>query len=962
MGIDNRENNTIYNMNNETEIKFEHDKYMAIASLTVGLLFEYDVNTDTMVNIIMDNGTVQKAVSVSDFSVNAYTTDFFSDEDESAVRALISQLRSDRLNIQAEIRTLAYDRQHYEWYHLNGVRVVTEDGIRNVVVGHIVNVEYEKQIEQEEKERALKDVLTGLYNREAASKKIEQCIISRKGKEIEAFFLVDIEKISEINKTLGKIFADEVIRNVASDIKKAFYTSDILGRVGVGRFAVFMRDAGGLNNIMNKAEQLRVIIDNTYVGEMHQGMKGTVGVVVAPIEGSSFEELLEKAEKAMLYAREHSSNGIEIYDRTKKNIYSELYDMNLQGGNETVPMDYNGGSGGDSIIRLAFKLIEDTKDAVSAVNMLLRRMAHWLNVPCVNIVETTDKPYSLQTMYEFCSDERFCDLGTVRTMTKNRFDRLLNLYSIHQGMYIKDKKTELGGDMYMAELLEQRGAKAVAQCAFYENGQFAGCVNFVDSQERVWNPDELNIISVLTSIIFSYMLKMRALEKTKEEIERFNSYDITTGLMRFDPFRQNAEKSIINGESNRYVVVYSDVYNFKYINEHYGYDTGDIILKKFADYIMQDSTAESYACRIVSDNFIIFAPWHGDEGDEMDKKQTELFLNRVKMRNAEFADIVHELYPDSNITISSGICVFDRRKTSFMKAVSFANIARKLAKKPGQDSCIMYTEQLGQDVMRRAAYLSEVRTAIDRREFIVHFQPKVDIDGGRIVGAEALVRWKKPDGTIIYPGEFIPVLEETKMIKDVDFYVYEEVFKHLRACIDSGKKVVPISINVPRMHFMDRTELCSRLQQLIDKYQVPPELIEIEITEDLLAKDIDGVVEIINEIRKAGIKVSIDDFGAGYSSFNVLRKVPLDVLKLDKAFLDDIDSADKEDVVISGLIDMSKRMGLKVLCEGVECAEQVDFLANAGCDMIQGYYFSKPVDVSEFDEMLKKGVISTAKK
>ena len=777
MKRDDGDNNIIYNADNDAEVRFEHDKYMAIAALSVGLLFEYDVNTDTMVNIVMNNGSVQKAVSISDFSVNAYMSEIFCDEDETAVRKFVSELRSDMQKVQAEIRTFAKERQRYEWYNISGLRVVSEDGSRNVVVGRIVNIEYEKQT--------------------------EQCT------------------------------------------------------------------------------------------------------------------------------------------------------------EESDSMDFSGGSSGDSIIRVAFKLIEETKDAVSAVNMLLRRMARWLDVPCVSIIETTDKPYTLQTMYEYCSDEQFGDLGAVRTMTKSRFDRLLNLYSIHQGMYIKDKKTESGSDMYMAEELEHRGARAVAQCAFYENGQFVGCMNFVDSKERIWHPDELNIISVLTSIIFSYMLKMRTLEKTKEEVERFNFYDSTTGLMRFDRFRQTAEKFIMNGKRNRYVVVYSDIYNFKYINEHYGYDTGDLILKRFAEHIMQDSTSESAACRIVSDNFIIFAPWRNEEEGEGENSSTNLFLDRIKMRNSEFADIVHELYPESNITITSGMCVFDRRSTSFMKAVSLANIARKQAKRPGEDSCVLYTEEMGQDVMRRAAYLSEVRMALDRREFVVHFQPKVDVDGGRIVGAEALVRWKKPDGTIIYPGEFIPVLENTKMIKDVDFYVYEEVFRYLRDCINSGRRVVPISVNVSRIHFMDRTELCSRLKQLIARYQVPPEFIEIELTEDLLAEDIDGVVEVINAIRKMGIKVSMDDFGSGYSSFNVLKRIPLDVLKLDKAFMDDIDSADKEDIIISSLIDMSKRMGLKVLCEGVENAEQVDFLANAGCDMIQGYFFSKPVDISDFDEMLKNETVNT---
>lgn len=936
---------------NNAEIRFEHDKYMAIASMTLEMLFEYDVDTDTMTNTIMNDGKVWKAINITDFSVNAYSSGFFSDEDEPALRAFIADMRSDKQELQTEIRTFSKNRQRYEWYSINGTRIVAEDGSRNVVVGRVVNIEYEKQLKQEEKEKALRDAVTGLYTAEAAAKKIEQCIISRKGKEVEAFFLVDIEGIKEINDKLGTIFADEVIRNVSADIKKAFYSTDILGRIGTGRFAALMRDAGGLDNIMKKAQQLKCILQDAYMGEIHQNMKGTVGVVVAPIEGSSFDELYEKAEKAMLYAREQVDNGIELYDRTKESIYCEKCGNIIRDREEMPPLSMTG-TGGDSIIRLAFRLIEETKDAVSAVNMLLRRMAHWLNVSCVNIFETTDEPYTLQTMYEYCNDEQIGDIGKVWSMTKNRYDRLLNLYSIHQGMYIRDASTEPGGDMYMAEELGRRGAKAVAQCAFYEEGRFAGCVSFIDGKERTWHPDELNIISVLTNIVFSYMLKMRALEKTKEEVERFNAYDTTTGLMRFDRFRQTVEKNVFSGKRQHYVVVYSDIYNFKYINEHYGYDKGDEILKRFAEHITRDAIEEFLACRVVSDNFITFAPWKAE--DNAKDNATEEFINKIKTRNAEFTDIVHQMYPESNIIITSGVCVFDRRSMSFMNAVSCANIARKRAKTPGQDNCILYTEQMGQEVMRRAAYLSEVHSALDNREFVVHLQPKVDASNGRIVGAEALVRWKKSDGTIIYPGDFVPVLEKTKMIKDVDFYVYEEVFRYLRERIDHGERVVPISVNASGVHFMDRTELCDRFGQLLREYQVPPELIEIEVTEDLLADDMGCVVDIINSIRNMGIKVSMDDFGAGYASYSVLKKIPLDVLKLDKALVDDIDSADKDDIIISSLIDMSKRMGLKVLCEGVENVEQVDFLAHAGCDMIQGYYFSRPLDINAFDAILKK--------
>lgn len=937
----------------DADLKFEHDKYLAIASLTVGLLFEYDVKTDTMINMLNRDGRFMKAVSVADFSSECYG--LVAGEDEGALDAFIKELHSNKQHVETELRFFSKTKKKYEWSRLEGFRVVSEDGARNVVVGKIMNIDQEKQQEKQKREEALKDPLTGMFNREAAAKRVDQCLENRRGKELQAFFLVDIEGFNEINKSMGKIFGDEVLKNVAADIRKSFYSSDIMGRVGVDRFVVLMRDAGSLSNIMRKSVQLREILDNTYTGEKLGNMKGTIGAAVAPMDGSSFETLLEKADKAMLYARKYSSNGIEIYEPGKEDIYTLDYDERERRREYTPVIELSGGNnGGDSIIQLAFKLIEETKDADSAVNMLIRRMTHWLNLTAISVMEVTKEPYTLKCMYEYSRDGRVDNAGREKTFSKTCWDKMLTCYSIHQGICIKDKETPYEGSMDSEPQMDQPEMGAVVQCAFYEGGEYMGSVSYIDnSSDRVWKPEDRNIMSILTNIIFSYMLKMRSFEAARSQVERLNAYDQATGLLKFDRFRSMAENVIMSGRGNRFLIIYSDIYNFKYINERYGYDAGDRLLKKFADYFMASGTKEVLGCRMISDNFISFAPCPFSDS----KEELDTFVRNIMETNAKFAATVREQYEGSNVMIASGICLFDRRHTSLMKALSYANLARKRAKKPGQSNCILYNEQMGQEIMRQMAYLSELNAALQNREFVVFLQPKVDAATGYIVGSEALVRWKKPDGTLIFPGDFIPVFEENRMVKELDFYVYEEVFRYIRDCLDNGKKVVPISVNASRDHLTNKTELRDHLAELLEKYGIPPEYIEVELTENILIEDMNEVVDIINSIRAMGIKVSMDDFGSGYSSLNVLKKIPLDVLKLDKAFMDDMDENCKDDIIISSIIDMSKKMGLKVLCEGVETGQQVRFLAEAGCDMIQGYYFSKPVDVENFERLLDEEVL-----
>ena len=247
-----------------------------------------------------------------------------------------------------------------------------------------------------------------------------------------------------------------------------------------------------------------------------------------------------------------------------------------------------------------------------------------------------------------------------------------------------------------------------------------------------------------------------------------------------------------------------------------------------------------------------------------------------------------------------------------------------------------------------------MENAFRNHEFVVYMQPKVNLRTNQIDGAEALIRWKKMDGRIIFPNDFIPVFEKNKSITLLDFYVYDEVCKYIRQRMDMGKKVVRISVNVSRVHLMSIDELVNYIKSLLTKYKIPPQYLEFELTETVFSDKMDDTIILMKKLREElGVMVSMDDFGSGYSSLNVLTKLPLDVLKLDKDFLKDFENDPDEKIIIPSVIDMAKKLNLSVVCEGVETKEQVAFLQDVGCDYAQGYFYSKPIPVEQFNELLE---------
>lgn len=425
--------------------------------------------------------------------------------------------------------------------------------------------------------------------------------------------------------------------------------------------------------------------------------------------------------------------------------------------------------------------------------------------------------------------------------------------------------------------------------------------------------------------------------------------DILTGLDQYEVFLQKLEKELEQIGDDRIIIVYTDIKHFKYINDTYGYKVGDALLRDFVDEFMGKTDIIIGASRVYSDNFVVA---NRVSPDYYSNEEFRALIHRLNQeREAKF----REKYLNSRLQFCTGISVIDKNSRSLdaETAVSNANLARKVAKEMEHDSCVLFDQSMMEGIKREVEITSSIPRALVQKEFQVYFQPKIDTDTLELIGAEALVRWQKPDGSFVYPDEFIPLIERSGQVIDVDYFVYREVFSFLSRRLKEGKKVVPVSLNVSRVH-LQKMHILEYVKELLEEFQIPCSLVEFELTESIYLDNTEQALELIKGLHNMGIKVSMDDFGSGYSSLNLLSKLPIDIIKLDRVFLKEGEMQESDRIIISCVVDMAKKLKITSLCEGVETLEQSNYLKEVGCQLQQGFYFSRPIPQEVFENLMEK--------
>ncbi len=424
-------------------------------------------------------------------------------------------------------------------------------------------------------------------------------------------------------------------------------------------------------------------------------------------------------------------------------------------------------------------------------------------------------------------------------------------------------------------------------------------------------------------------------------LEKAAYYDELTDIPNLLRFKMLVAEAIKKDPSGEFVMVKMDMMNFKAINEVFGFESGDKVIKAIAETGKKVVDKSFIQARVTSDEFIFFA-------------KKELFVNleeSSKGYEQRFKDLLPEL-DDHRFKFRYGRYYINHKEVDVNDMIQKTNTAHTFAKEDGVSNICDYDEKFTERVLRETEISNKMNRALENEEFKVYLQPKFDVMSEKIVGAEALVRWIEANGNMIFPNDFIPLFERNGFIVDLDMYMLSKVCEKLSSW-SCEENCIPVSVNFSRLHLNNKNFVLD-IKEIVDSYKVNPDCIEIELTESTVMENEKELSVIIRELHEIGFKVSIDDFGSGYSSLGMLKNFKVDTLKLDRSFfikIADEDEHSRGNIVVENIVRLADSLGMKTVAEGIEEIEQVEFLRKINCDAAQGYFYARPLPADEFESL-----------
>jgi diguanylate cyclase (GGDEF)-like protein/PAS domain S-box-containing protein len=429
-------------------------------------------------------------------------------------------------------------------------------------------------------------------------------------------------------------------------------------------------------------------------------------------------------------------------------------------------------------------------------------------------------------------------------------------------------------------------------------------------------------------------------------------HDFLTGLPNRSLLNDRIDQAIALAprHRNQVAVLFLDLDNFKHINDSLGHPTGDKLLQSIAGRLVECVRVSDTVSRQGGDEFVVLL-------SEAEQWQDAATVARRMLDSVAEAHTIddHELH----VTTSIGVSVFPDDGRDAETLIKNADTAMYQAKANGRQSFQFFKPAMNVRAVERQSIEEGLRRALERDEFVLHYQPKVNLESGAIIGAEALIRWTHPERGLIPPMAFIPIAEDSGLIRPIGEWVRRRACDQVRAWSDAGLPRIAIAVNVSAMELRD-DNFVTRVFATLDEAGLDPRLLEVEVTESILMTHADSAASILQSLREHGAQVAVDDFGTGYSSLSYLRKFPIDALKIDQSFVREITEDGNDTSIVTAVISMAKSLGLRVIAEGVETPEQLAFLQSHECDEGQGYYFSRAVAADEFARMLVAGIPSPA--
>lgn len=447
----------------------------------------------------------------------------------------------------------------------------------------------------------------------------------------------------------------------------------------------------------------------------------------------------------------------------------------------------------------------------------------------------------------------------------------------------------------------------------------------------------------LESIRYSMVQTFARLDAEKKELYKMARTDSLSGLANRDSLNEYLHRLIADSQRNNkeFALLFLDLDHFKTVNDSLGHNVGDELLQNIASIIQEVLRATDFVARVGGDEFVVVVNQYSSLIE-----LTHIIQRIQEQLSRQWIIQTHPMYIDSSV----GVAIYPKDGTDIISLMKHADIAMYDAKKKGRAQYRFFTKELNKSVQDTITLDKEMREALVNGEYQLYYQPKIDIQSQKIIGAEALIRWISPSKGMIPPDVFIPLAEENGFILELGEWVLQENIRQYKAWRDKGIDL-KLSVNISTRQLLD-VDFAKKLLLLINDNGIDPAKLDIEITEYIFMDQKNTESDVLDRLHDQGISISLDDFGTGYSSLSYLKKFPIDCLKIDKSFLDDYHTQDGA-IFIETIVKMGQTLNMEVIAEGVESAEQVEYLKSIGCHQYQGYYYSKPLNTDAFEELFK---------
>lgn len=774
------------------------------------------------------------------------------------------------------------------------------------------------------------DFLTGLPNRAAIFEELEKELKNPSGNG--GIILADLDDFRGINSNYGHWYGDYILKLTADTIQQYAGSSGKAGRTGGDEFLIIFPGMDK-ESVEKEAEGMMKCFEKISQGEkIERPVTLSAGLAMYPFSGRDVGSVYGKAYNAVRKIKLAGKNAYSLYRNVDK--ISPVRQAPEIKYNPEISIEEN-------FQRMISMWKNGERDLHEGLQSFIRMAGEFLGCDRASILEADVVGNNLYCCYEWCQKESMVPERNQYLMYgKKVVKRFLEYFSEQEPMIVSaDVDQEDLTDMYRFSL-KKKSARAAAHFAVFKEDVLVYLFRFENyGHPREWTDEQLMFIQKFAEDLKLLLLEKRDQSRVELFMDRYVNYDKLTKIPTYQKFQKDARDFILMHPGEEFAIVYSDFKNFKYVNDAFGYAVGDYVLCTFAD-IIKEGSEEKVICRISADSFAgIFISRSHEEIIAMVEKKNELL--KIKLR---------EEYPGMNITFADGIYFYDGG-APLADVIDNANFARRIAKKNPEGGITVFDEEMKKKMQQESLMLNSLDKALVNGEFQVYYQPKISLETEKIVGAEALIRWERADGTIIYPDQFIPFCESNGLITKLDLFVLEQTCGLLHEWQQTGQELITISVNLSRYDCL-KQRFYETVTEIVDSYDIPHQYLEFEVTESVFLGDISELSRFLNRLQDTGFLVSIDDFGSGYSALNVLPEIPANFIKFDRVFLQNEDR-NKRQTLLKYLVRMVKHLGFRTLCEGIEEAEQAVFCKSIGCEQAQGFLFSKPVNLETFKKIVE---------